>query len=218
MTESRHQATLGASRRTVVKGAAWAAPVVALGSAAPAVAASLPPCVQSMTGIAQAAWSVGASFSGCSRNTHFDVSVRVTVTPCDATTVNLRVYDLGQENSGSGRRSRLWWSYISNTQTNNSTYLFIEKSVPAPALGDTVSVSFAVQGDNVRRQTTALAQASNSVGTITACCSNENDGIHVNPCYFQGQQTTNRVARIAYRYDNTGPWTWGGYINATRPA
>jgi len=203
----------GISRRTIVKGVAWATPVIAVATVVPEASASLPPCVGSITGVPQSSWSVGAGFPGCNQNTHFDTSVQVQIKACEAESICIRVYDLGHQNDGAGLRSRLWWSYNNDSAP---PYLFIEKCITVPAQG-TAQVSFAVQGDNVRGQQTFLAEASNSVGNIEAL-GGTNDGIHVNPCYFTGGTTSNRVAQFYYRLDGAGPWLSGGYINATRPA
>ncbi|GAA1178210.1 hypothetical protein GCM10009584_19710 [Ornithinimicrobium humiphilum] len=158
---------------------------------------------------------MGAKYGSCNQNTHFDVSVRVLVSPCDATSIQLRVYDLGDETgSGSSSRSRLWWSRI-----GQSGYLYIEKTVTVPAAGTTFPVSFAVQNDRVLRETTFLSSSQGAAvqGTIQACCSSENDGIHVNPCNFGAAGSVNKVAKLYYRLNATGAWQFGGYVNAARP-
>lgn len=203
----------GISRRTIVKGVAWATPVIAVATVVPEASASLPPCVGSVSGVSQGSWSVGARFPGCTQNSHFDVSVQISIKACEAQSICIRVYDLGDENNGSGLRSRLWWDYTSD---QTPPYLFIEKCITVPAEG-TVPVSFAIQNDTVRRETTQFAESSTVVGTIGAV-GGTNDGIHVNPCYFGGAGSSGRVAKFYYRLGNAGAWLPGGYINANRPA
>jgi hypothetical protein len=201
------------SRRTVVKGAAWATPAITFAAAAPAAAASLPPCVGGITGVAQSGWSVGATFPGCGQGSHFDVSIRITVQACQAQSICLRVYDLGHQDDGAGLRSRLWWAEAADPAP---PYLFIEKCVQVPEQ-ESVPVPFAGPGDNVRGQQDFLSANSTSVGNIEVA-GGTNDGIHVNPCYFGGAGSSGRVAKFYYRLGNADAWLPGGYINANRPA
>ncbi|NLE82298.1 MAG: hypothetical protein GX610_22520 [Rhodococcus sp.] len=212
--EVGEQDTATVRRRSLTKGMAWSVPAIAMATAAPAAAASgLPPCVGSASGQAQAAWSVpGASFGGCSNSSHFDVNIRMTIKECEADIVRIRVYDLGDESDGFGLRSRLWWSLRNDPSPR---FLFIEKQVAVPSPGSTLTVDFAVAGDTVRYENSLLAASSGYQGMIQACCNNENDGIHVNPCYFGVVGTVSRVAKFYTSLDG-GPWTYGGYINATR--
>ena len=219
------------SRRTIARGAAWAAPAVAVVGVAPVAAASttLPPCVGGASGTSQSAWSVPtASFGSCSTPSHFDVNIRMTIKECNASQVCIRVYDLGDEGSLSGQgaqglRSRLWWSL---RDAPSPRFLFIEKCVAVPTPGATLNVNFAVENDVVRYQnslpapTPGVAPGGGSTqGTIAACCNNENDGIHVNPCYFGGIGSVSRVAKYYTNMQVGGTWSgwqYGGYINATR--
>jgi hypothetical protein len=211
----RSASTSGVSRRTVVKGVAWATPVVTVAAAAPVAAASV--CSESVTGVTQDSWSrPDETFVGCpSPSTHFDVSVRVTVQACAASSVRIRLYDLASEPGTTGRRSRLWWA----DRDSSLPYLFIEKEVEVPALG-TIVVTFASTGDVVRWENTQFSPINplNTRGSITAPPSTENDGIHVNPCYFWAVGTSNIVAKLYYSLDG-GPWSPSPiYVSAVRPA
>lgn len=207
--------TLTPSRRTLVTGAAWALPVVAVGSVAPAA------CVGSLVGAQLDGRPASEPYPGCGADLpRFAVSVQVVVTACAGQSVCLRVYDLGDEDApDAGLRSRLWWSYADQKATPSSgpPFLFVEKCVTVRGTGTPVPVDFAVPGDDVRSQTAFLSATSSSVGNIGVPGSG-NAGIHVNPCFFGEAGTTNRVARFFYRYEGTGPWVPGGYILATRPA
>ena len=204
----------GISRRTLVKGAAWAAPVIAVGAVVPTAAASLPPCFEEVSGVTQNSWSVpNATFAGCPNpSTHFDVNIQVTVKACDARKVTVRVYDLADEPATNGRRSRLWWS----DRDSSTPYLFIQKTITVPAVGST-TVPFVTTGDQVRWSNSQFGNTGGR-GPITAPPNSENDGIHVNPCYFGGAGSSNIVAKFYYRLDDDPTWLGPHYITATRPA
>ena len=69
----------GLTRRTVVKGAAWAAPVIAVSAIAPQASASLPPCVGNLD-VAGGTYPVNVALAGCQvSGTHWDFQFRFNV-------------------------------------------------------------------------------------------------------------------------------------------
>lgn len=196
----------GPTRRNVLKGAAWATPVIAVAAAIPAVAASLPPCVSALATVS-GGWSVGGAYTGstCGLNQHFDVNFTVTITACNAQIVRIRIVDLPQYQGAS--HSRLWWDYI--TGANATAQLYVELPFNVPAAGS-VQHQIVTTGNEVRR-----VDDNAFVGTIQQPPNNVNDGVHVNPC-FVPVNGSGPVAQLWYAYD-AGPLQPGPLIYASRP-
>lgn len=166
----------GVSRRTLVAGVAWATPAVALASAAPAVAASLPPCVSSVTNTSLN-WVVdGAAFTGCGTYAcHRDVRLEFAITSC-ASAVQVRVQPVA---------GKATWCYISGyTGTSVMT-----KTVPANT--GPVNLEFPATGDSI-----------DGCSIIAHTNSAVNDGIHVNGCQSNQIKYWIKVGAAA----ETGPY------------
>lgn len=168
-------------------GVAWATPAIALASAAPAVAASLPPCVASITdsGIN---WVVdNAVYPGCTTSTyrcHRDVRLSFVINPCNEA-VRVRLAPV------SGKAQWCAWS---------SNYYEMTKTVAANS-GQT-TLHFPDTGD--------VIPTSGGAGcTIVAHTDGAvNDGIHVNGC-----QSNQLVYYVKVGATETGPY----YYNTPIP-
>lgn len=158
----------GPSRRTLVKGAAWAAPAIAFASAAPMVAASVPPCIGSITNASQN-WDVDGirylAATCTSYGSHRDVRLQINVTSC-ANPVRVQVRNVA------GNSTWCAWNTGTGTLTKNVA-ANTSASLVFPATGDTI-----VGGGGC---------------TITAYES-PNDGMHINPCQPAGPYFQYRVS------------------------
>lgn len=180
------------SRRTVVKGAAWAVPAVAVASATPRVAASvttttttLPTCVSAIRN-ESVNWVVdGAQYPGCSCGSHRDVRLSFDVQACDKP-VSIRVYNVAG--------ASMWCAWTTSVSSlTKSVPVNTDKTLTFPDTGDTVG------GCKI------VAHTDNAV----------NDGLHVNPCvngpYFRYQVS----------YDNGATWSalydWGTLADVPSP-
>lgn len=222
----------GLSRRTLAKGAAWAAPAVAVAAAAPAHAASgltttLPPCVSDIAAVG-GTYPVTYALSGCqTANSHWDFQFRITAatldgTDCTCPYLRVTLFD-------NPKRTRLW---IINpgggipdpsTNTNNSPRLYVTKVLAAGT-----SANFPSQGDIVRRvldspytgYNTGNGTQGTTVGTIEAH-GDSNDTLHVLMTPTGGLPCTSSGPMAYYRVEcgptSTGPWTQLGELGTIDP-
>lgn len=188
----------GVSRRTVVKGAAWAAPVIAVAAAAPVAAASIPPCIVGLTNDSQN-WVVdNARYEepGHTCRTyreHRDVRLRFHVAACD-TPVTIQVRNVPGNSTWCG------W---------NSVQLYLLKTIAANQAGDLV---FPSTGDRPGTITNGYSAQSCDITAYESV----NDGLHINPCAPNGPYFQYRVSYDYAGNVNTATWTqWFNWGNST---
>lgn len=129
MANDSNENTSGLSRRTVVKGAAWATPAVMLASAAPAMAVSVVPCVPQFTN-ASSSWVVdNAQYGSCNCASHRDIVMRFDVHSCPAGAVDIEVEPVS---------GKAVWCAWTGTQT----------ATKQVAANSTATVLFPAVGDN----------------------------------------------------------------------
>lgn len=138
----------GPTRRTVMKGAAWAAPVIAVAAVVPETSASVP-CLGGF-GATGGSYPVNVGIAGCQvAGTHWDFQFKITATTtatCNCSHVQITLFD-------TPNRSQLW------LDTNNNTPQRYVRKVLAIGQTDT----FPKQGDVVYN-----VSNNSSVGTIEA--------------------------------------------------
>lgn len=144
-----HEHKAGITRRTVVKGAAWAAPVIAVAAVVPDASASLPPCVGSVA-TAGGTYPVNVGLGGCNvSGTHWDFNFKIgalATVGCNCSYVEVTFKD-------SPNRSQLWLD-----QSNTQPQRYVRKVLPIGSTG-----TFPAQGDEVRN-----VSNNNLIGTIEA--------------------------------------------------
>lgn len=174
------------SRRTVARGAAWAAPAIAVVGVAPVAAASttLPPCIAGIdnTSIEWEVDNVRYDDPTCgSCASHMDARLKITISPCQYRRVQVRVTSI----SGS---SKWCWSGSSGwlTKTANiSESLVVTYPNQVLTTGGTSNdgLYFPAYSTDGVRDNLGSCQGDTWVGT--------NDGMHINPCssgpYFRYQ-------------------------------
>lgn len=178
-----HEKSGGVSRRTVVKGAAWAAPVLAYATVVPAASASLLPCVSDV-GTTGGTYPVALSLSGCNTaSSHWDFRIRITAaerngTDCDCDAFRVTMFD-------NPKRSHLWiqggaldpdpdWS----GSTNNYPRLYVQKELAPGA-----TATFPDTGNPINRVAggtnfTNFVTGGSFVGN-TEASGQANDSLHV---------------------------------------
>ncbi len=133
--ETANEKIAGLTRRSVVKGAAWAAPVVAYAAVVPQASASLPPCVGSVNATG-GSYPVNVGVAGCTvANTHWDFQFKITAAAeasCDCDAVLVTFYD-------NPDRSQLWLN-----QSTDQPQRYVRKTLALGATG-----TFPEEGDNV---------------------------------------------------------------------
>ena len=217
----------GVSRRTVMKGVAWAAPTIAIASAVPIAAASLVPCVREISSTG-GTYPVTVNLSGCTTsNSHWDFNFKITAatqngTDCDCSHLRVTFFD-------NPKRSRLWISNSNNTggnpttNTNNSPRLYVQKVLAAGA-----TATFPTTGDAVRRvgggspySGYVTDSGTAAVGPITAP-GTADDSLHtlINPaggalpCSVTGPMA---YYRVECGQSPNGPWTLLGDLGEINP-
>lgn len=131
-----HEQKAGITRRTVVKGAAWAAPVIAVAAVVPDASASLPPCVGSVA-TAGGTYPVNVGLGGCNvSGTHWDFTFKIGALAnvgCNCAFVEVTFKD-------TPNRSQLWLN-----QNSGEPQRYVRKVLAIGATG-----TFPAQGDQVR--------------------------------------------------------------------
>lgn len=131
-----HEHNAGLTRRTVVKGAAWAAPVIAVAAVVPEASASLPPCVGTVASTG-GTYPVNVGLGGCNvSGTHWDFNFKIGAQAsvgCNCTYVEITFKD-------SPNRSQLWLN-----QNSTQPQRYVRKVLAIGATG-----TFPQQGDQVR--------------------------------------------------------------------
>lgn len=118
----------GLSRRTVVKGAAWATPAVVMASAAPSMAASVIPCVPQVTDHSSD-WVVdNAQYGTCNCRSHRDIVLRFDIASCPGASVTIEVQPV------SGKA--VWCAWTGNQVASKTVAANTNGSLLFPAVGD----------------------------------------------------------------------------------
>lgn len=201
------------SRRTVVAGAAWAVPTLSVAAAAPRVAASEPPCLPS-GGVASTAvlWDVNAQFTGCTTHAdHPDYVLKFNSNALDCPTCSIG----GVSRTVNAFRitvtlNHAWGYWLAWTSGESLTRTYYLRTTPAnncadPGMDCTVASYTSVGITAGTGWTNANAKCNNSFilvpnsgdsGYNCHATNAVNDGIHLNPCWWDTHSTID----IAYTY------------------
>lgn len=195
----------GVSRRTVMKGVAWAAPVIAVSAKVPMAAASGKlPCIGDIAATG-GTYPVTVPLGGCNDSGgHWDFNFTIKAAAkgddCDCDFVRVTFYD------NPDRQSQLWLN-----QSSPRPQRYVQKVLAAGA-----SAVFPTTGDKVYN-----VSDNSFVGTITSPGS-ENDALHTAyfaggspiPCDGDGPMATYKVECGT---SASGPWTQLGGIGTINP-
>jgi hypothetical protein len=195
----------GVSRRTVVKGVAWAAPAIITVAAIPMTSASAP-CVSGINAIG-GTYPVVFEFTGCtsSYDTHWDFNFNITIsknTTCTWNYVRLTLYDIptGDTKQPSGHRSTLYIEGLTSNNTQQYQY-YVQRVIQVPGTGGT-TVTIPTTGDKV------INSHNGSTVTTIVAPGGVDDSLHVNTCNGGLASNTPMFYYTAeYSNTSTGPWT-----------